>query len=138
MKQIVTLRQPLEVNGTKRKELSYDIEKITGDQFIEADARAHSKATQIGKVSLNVAETDTSFQLYLGFMAVIAENPDIDITDLERINGCDIMKFYRIGRNFTKGSVGEEDEEENLDSEESSLDEPTEVTPEPSTRTSKN
>ena len=138
MKEIVTLRQPLEINGKKRKELSYDIEKITGDQFIEADARAHSKATQIGKVSLNVAETDTSFQLYLGFMAVIAENPDIDITDLERINGYDIMKFYRIGRNFTKGSAGEEDEEENQDSEASSLDEPTEATPEPSTQTNKN
>lgn len=138
MKQIVTLHQPLEINGTKRKELSYDIQKITGDQFIEADARAHSKATQIGKVSLNVAETDTSFQLYLGFMAVIAENPDIDIADLERINGYDIMKFYRIGRNFTKGSAVDEDEEENLDSEASSLEEPTEATPEPSTRTSKN
>ena len=138
MKETVKLRQPLMINGKKRKELSYDIEKITGDQFIEADARAHSKATQIGKVSLNVAETDTSFQLYLGFMAVIAENPDIDIADLERINGCDIMTFYRIGRNFTKGSVGEEEEEANLDSEASSLSEDIETMPEPSTQTSKN
>lgn len=133
MREVLKLRQPLEVNGVKRKELSYDFEKITGDQFLEADARAHSRASQIGKVNINIAETDTSLQLYLGYMAIIAENPDIDIADLERINGRDIMEIYRIGRNFTKGSAGEEDEEENPDSEASSLDEDIEATPEPST-----
>jgi hypothetical protein len=131
----IKLSQPIEINGVARKELSYDIEKITGDQFVEADTRARSKASQLGTVSINVAETDNSLQMYLGFMAVIAVNPDIDITDLERICGRDIMKFYRIGRNFTKGSAGVEESTENPDSEESSLEEDTETMPEPSTLT---
>ena len=138
MRDVIKLRKPIEINGEKRTELSYDIEKITGDQFLEADARARAKASSIGKVSITVAETDDSLQLYLGYMAVIAENPDIDITDLERICGYDIMQFYRVGRNFTKGSAGEEVATENPDSEESSLEEHTETMPEPSSLVSEN
>ena len=135
MKQTITLRKPLLVNGVERKELSYDTEKITGGMFIEADARAATKAAGVGGIKVDVAETDTSLQYYLGAMAIIAENPEIDMTDLDRISGYDVMQIYRIGRNFTKGSAEKEEEEENPDSEESTSEKPVEVTQESSTQT---
>ncbi|MEE3480291.1 MAG: hypothetical protein VZQ81_09790, partial [Succiniclasticum sp.] len=61
---------------------------------------------------------NSSLHLYLGYEAIIAENPDIDITDLERIKGHDIMKVVAIGRNFTQASVEEEEATETPDSTE--------------------
>ena len=138
MENKLKLSKPLMVNGKERKELKYDISQITGEQFIEADARAHTKATRLGQVSIAVAETDDSLQLYLGMMAVIAVENEIDITDLERITGSDVMALYRIGRNFTKGSAEEEENMENPDSEENNSEELSEDMPEPTTQESEN
>lgn len=137
MEKTLTLIKPLKINGEEKKELKYDIEKITGEHFLEADARAHSKAAQLGKPSLTVAETDDSLQLYLGMMAIIAAEPEIDVVDLERIQGPDVMHLYRIGRNFTKGSAEAEEETESPDSEESNSEEPTEDMQEPTIAESK-
>lgn len=131
MENILTLKKPILINGKPRKELKYDISKITGEQFIEADARAHEKAARLGKPSIAVAETDDSLQLYLGMMAITAAEPEVDVMDLERIEGSDIMAIYRIGRNFIKGSAEEEEIMENPDSEENNSEEPTEDMPEP-------
>ncbi len=137
MEKTLTLIKPLKINGEERKELKYDIEKITGEQFLEADARAHEKANQLGKPCFTVAETDDSLQMYLGIMAIIAVEPEIDVKDLERIQGPDVMHLYRIGRNFTKGSAEAEEDTESPDSEESNSEEPTEDMPEHTTAESK-
>lgn len=134
MENTLTLKNPISVNGKKRKYFKYDISKITGEQFLEADVRAHEKAARLGKPSIAVAETDDSLQLYLGMMAITAVEPEVDVMDLERITGSDIMALYRIGRNFIKGSAEEEEDMENPDSEESSLEEPTEGMQEPTTQ----
>lgn len=138
MENKLTLTKPVLVNGKPRKELKYDISKITGEQFIEADVRAHEKAARLGKPSLAVAETDDSLQLYLGMMAVTAVEPEVDVMDLERITGSDIMALYRIGRNFIKGSAEEEESMENPGSEENNSEEHTEDMPEHSIQESEN
>lgn len=138
MENTLTLRNPILVDGKERKKFKYDISKITGEQFLEADVRAHEKAAMLGKPSITVAETDDSLQLYLGMMAVIAVEPEVDVTDLERITGSDIMQLYRIGRNFIKGSAEEEENTENPDSEENSSEEHTEDTQEHTTLESEN
>lgn len=138
MEKTLTLSKGIMINGVLRKEFRYDISQITGEQFIEADVRAHAKAAQLAKPSLTVAETDTSLQLYLGMMAVTAVEHEVDITDMERIQGTDVMQLYRIGRNFTKGSAEEEEDMENPDSEENNSEELTEDTQEPSIAESKN
>lgn len=129
MQKTLELGKAIKINGGLRKELKYDTEEITGDHFIEADARARDKAAHMGKVSFAVAETDQSLQLYLGMMAILAVEHDVDITDLERIKGHDVMKIYQIGRNFTKGSAEEEEKEASQDLEENNSEEPTEPTP---------
>lgn len=138
MENTLTLTTSILVNGKERKEFKYDISKITGEQFLEADVRAHEKAARLGKPSLAVAETDDSLQLYLGMMAVTAVETEVDIMDLERIKGNDIMKLYRIGRNFIKGSAEEEESMENPDSGEGSSEELSEDTQELITQESEN
>ena len=76
--------------------------------------------------SAGATELDYSMHLYLAMMAITAVNPDIDIADLERISGPDVMELVRIGRNFTTTRSGAPSEQN--DSESSS-----ETTPEPST-----
>lgn len=105
----VKLDNPIDINGKKVKELSYDTDKITGDMFCEADAITTTKAAKNKGISGVVPALNSSLHLYLGYEAIIAENPDIDIPDLERIKGTDIMKVVAIGRNFTQSSAEEEE-----------------------------
>ena len=120
----ITLRKPIMINGAEVKELTYDESEITNEQFCEADAARF--AASGNKPSMNVYEFDSGLHLYLGMMAVIAVNPHIDIKDLERIKGYDMIQFIRIGRNFIlPGAV----EGSSQDSSEGA----SEITPEPST-----
>ena len=57
---------------------------------------------------------------------ILAVNPDIDIADLERISGPDVMELVRIGRNFTTTRSA-------APSEQSGSESSLETTPEPST-----
>jgi len=62
-----------------------------------------------------------------GFAAIIAINPEIDISDLERVRGYDVMKIMRIGRDFISGKSEEPYTPDSSDAQ-------SETTPEPSTR----
>lgn len=117
------LHTPIEINGKQVKELTYDIHAITVAQFSEAESRKLS-ATPKGRAG--ALELDYSMHVYLGMMAVVAVNPEIDVTDLERITGADIMAMMKIGRNFILGRSAEP-------SEENSSGEDLEIIPEPST-----
>lgn len=132
MADTIYLSKPLKINGINVTDLTYDTNEITVEQFNQADIMSHEKATKTGKVSSLVAETDVTFALYLGFFAIIAVNPDIDIMDLERITGKDLWKIAQIGRLFFSTSAEEEEEEESEDSEADNSEEPAETTRESS------
>ena len=96
----ITLQEPITINGKQVKELTYDPLQITAQQFSEACAR--SAAIDKNKTfSFKMRENDYSLHLYLGMMAITAVNPDIDITDLERIKGFDVLAIADIGMLFT-------------------------------------
>lgn len=129
----IILSKPILINGNEVKELTYSVEDIGVEQFLEADAKAAGKAAALSQGSLRVAETDTSLQLYLGMMAILAVNHDIDITDLERITGSDMMLFIRVGRTFTSRSAEEEAEPESPGSEGKQSGKQSEITAGPTT-----
>ena len=111
MNNTITLKNPLKINGTYVKTLIYDTEKITGELYCVAEARkaAALNASGVGvsetmDPSLMVAEVNNPLHLFLGYAAVIAINPDIDWSDLERVTGSDINEFRKIGRFFITGS----------------------------------
>lgn len=129
MKEKFELGKPLLINGTNVTELTYDFEEIDCDSFTQAFSYAAAKAleaNQKGKQSAAIMEQDVNFHMYLGMQAIIAVNPEIDMTDLERIKGYDLVNIARLGRNFIYGKSGEI-------SNPSSSEEQSEATPESST-----
>lgn len=125
----IVLNNPITINGKKVKKLTYDANEITPAMFAEADAR---KMVASGAKSGNLSgavELDYGLHLYLGFAAITAVNPEVDIADLERIKGTDVIQVMRVGRNFIISSAG---------SKENNSDEQSETTPELSTHQSQN
>lgn len=120
--QKIVLTKPLMINGKLVSELTHDVTKITAGMFCEADA--YKVEASGNKVILTTYEGDASLHMYLGMQAVIAENPHIDIKDLERVTGPDLVKFIALGRNFIFAGV----RESNLETSE----EQSETTPAPS------
>ena len=120
MNGILKLKNPIEINGVKVKQLSYDTDAITATQFAEADAKKMRASGSKGGNLSGAVELDYSFHLYLGFAAIVAVNPEVDMTDLERLKGADVMEAMKIGRNFII-RPGEDSQEQS------------ETTPEPST-----
>ena len=111
----IKLSKPLKVNGKDLTELPYDFDAITVDGFAQAEINARKKKPS---TELSMMETDYIFHLYLGFEAVIAAEPKIDIADLERLTGKDVTKLMGAGRFFVLASAVPED----------SSDEPSEST----------
>jgi len=127
LKGTIALRNPITINGKMVKELTYDANEITPAMFAEADARKMlASGAKSGNLS-GAVELDYGLHLYLGFAAIIAVNPEIDFTDLERIKFPDVMQVMKVGRNFIISSAV---------SEEDSSDEQSEITPELSTHQS--
>lgn len=131
MKEVLKLKNPILINGKTVSEITYDIDEITGELFASADSKKMiASGSKTGNLS-GAAELDYSFQLYLGYAAIIAANPEYDWSDLERIKGRDNMAVMRIGRTFIVGSAASEED----DSEEPS--EITEKSSQPQSPTSK-
>ena len=94
------LENPILINGNEVAELTYDPQKITAEHFSIACARS-AALNKTQSFTFKMKENDYSLHLYLGMMAVIAENPSIDVTDLERIHGFDVLSLTQIGTFFT-------------------------------------
>lgn len=114
MKKTVMLDFPIMINGEQVKEMSYDAAKITTEQFLQASMKSADLAKS-QSFNFKLKENDYALHMYLGFMAVIAENPHISLEDLERIQGADILKFSDIGMLFTYRKLGGISEENSSD-----------------------
>ena len=127
-KNTLVLESPILINGKMVSELTYDPQEITAAQFSTACAK--SAALDKSKaITLKVKENDYALHLYLGMMAIIAVNPEIDVTDLERVKGFDVLSLTNIGTFFTLRKQA-------VPSEDTSSDEPSENTANTSTQTS--
>ena len=126
----IQLTNAIEINGKKVTTLSYDTDAITAAQFAEADARKMRASGSKGGNLSGAVELDYSFHLYLGFAAIVAVNPEIDFSDLERIKGYDVMEVMKVGRNFIMKRGEDSPADDSV--------EQSETTPEPSTPQSQN
>lgn len=125
MQGIIKLANPIPVNGKLLAELKYNTDKISGALFCEADVKRRIAAGVRNVALVPAAEFDYSLHLYMGYAAFIAVNPDLDFADMERTRGTDVVSIMDIGRNFMLQSEG---------SQQSSSDEQSAVTAEPSTQ----
>lgn len=126
MKQKLELRMPIMINGRNYKELEYDFDNLSCDDYAMAASYADAKslaASRQGKPNAAIMEQNVNLHMYLGMFSIAAANKELaDISDLERIRGYDLVEITRIGRNFITGSSEEP-------SAQSSLEKPSEVTP---------
>ena len=109
-KNTLILDNPIQINGQTVKELTYDPQEITADLFNIACAKS-SAMQKTQSFTFKLKENDHALHMYLGMMAVIAVNPGIDVTDLERIKGFDVLSLTNIGAFFTlrrEAAVSEE------------------------------
>lgn len=125
----IKLKNPITVNGRRIAELTYDTNAITAIGFIEAESKRKTAAGRAVNITPAV-EFDFGLHLYLGFAAIIAVNPEIDWSDLERLHGADVVEVTDIGRNFILRSGEESPENESA--------EPSETTPGSTTPASQN
>lgn len=125
MKKTMKLSKPLLVNDKELSELEYDAEEITAEQFTDACARSASLDKNNG-FTFKLRENDYALHLHLGFKAILAVNPSIDITDLERLKGNDLLEVADVGMLFTLRRSG-------APSEGKASEVPSETTAEPST-----
>lgn len=112
--QTIQLKTPLKVNGKDLTELPCDMDGITPEAYIKAEALANDKRGNEGSAAV-MAEIDYGFHLYLGFMGIIAADSKIDISDLERVKGRDLVKIASVGRFFALGTDAEDSAESSSD-----------------------
>ena len=118
----LTLQNPITINGKKVKTLTYDTDAITVGMFADAEARKLRATSNKGGGSAGACELDYSLHAYLAMMAIVAVNSDIDVSDLERISGPDVMELMRIGRNFTTARSAAQSEESGSESSSETLE----------------
>lgn len=131
MKKTLALAHPLLVNGKEVTTVDYDPEEISAVQYSIACQRSAAISKNNQSVTVKFRENDNSLHLYLGFMAIIAVNPQIDIADLERIKGTDVLNIADIGQVFIL-RISEAGSQKNNSEEQS------ETTAEPSMQASPN
>ena len=104
-KEVIKLAKPLLVNGKSIKELSYTLDLDVDDILVANENRA--KAHNNMDTAMKVVEFDTELHLYVGMQAIIKLNPEIDVRDLKRLSGTDVMPLFRIGRTFFTRNASE-------------------------------
>lgn len=124
MKKTLKLMHPLLVNGQEMTELDYDAEEINAVQYSIACQRSAAISKSNQSVTVKFRENDNSLHMYLGFMAIIAVNPQIDITDLERIKGTDVLNIADIGQVFILRISGAGSPQSNSDAQSETTQEP--------------
>ena len=117
----IKLNKPLLVNGVKMTAVKCDMDAVTFDGFCRAEARANAKRQAEGGGAAALAEQDYAFHVYLAFEGCVAADASVDVADLERLTGRDLIKFMQVGRFFALGADGE--------SAEGGSGEPSESTP---------
>lgn len=122
MRNSIKLRNPIMVNGKTIKELSYDTDEISVGLYAAACSKAIDSA-KAETFQAKMKETDYTTHLYMGMAAVIAINPEIDFTDLERVKGFDLLSLSQIGSFFIFGKSEEpSDQSESENSLENTAD----------------
>lgn len=97
MKNEIGLKTPITVNGQSVRTLYYDFDCFDSDAFFRANDRALSKMKQ-GRAG--AVELDYALHLCFAQEAVVIEMPELDINDLERMKGPDLLKLLAAGRDF--------------------------------------
>lgn len=102
----VVLSKGLMVNGQEVTEITLDFDGITTEDFCAAAGEASVKAAEAGGVSVG-SEFDAGFHVAIALRAAVRGTKGLDLMDVRRITGRDILKMARAGRTFCFALVAE-------------------------------
>ncbi|MDD3237916.1 MAG: hypothetical protein PHV37_07460 [Candidatus Gastranaerophilales bacterium] len=94
------LQEPIVINGAELKVIDYDISKIGVAEIGKAEIEKSKIFGRAAITNLKVAQADYLLHCLLGMQAIIACNPNIDMEDLKRIKGYDMVQVAAIGTRF--------------------------------------
>lgn len=100
----IHLTKPLKVNGADVSVLQCDFEKMTTQDFMAASAENSALVAVAGGVSLG-AEFDAGLHVALACRAIARTMPGVDLLDVKRVTGSDILQLQRAGRTFCLGGL---------------------------------
>lgn len=92
---VLKLSKPIMVNGKEVNEIPFDLDNMTAQDKMNASKRY----VKDGNI-VTVQELDPSYHIYLFTEAVIKANPELDATDVMRINAKDAAKAEKLVRDF--------------------------------------
>lgn len=92
---ILKLSKPIMVNGKEVKEIPFNFDDMTAQDKLNAS----KKYLRDGNI-VTVQELDPSYHMYMFTEAVIKANPEMDTTDVFRINAKDAAKAEKLVRDF--------------------------------------
>lgn len=104
MKTTIDLTNPIKINGETVSKLECDFSLLTTQDFVTASAKASASAAVAAGIA---TEMDPGFQMQLAIRAIARTMKGVDVVDLERITGYDILKVSRLGRDFICGGLAE-------------------------------
>ena len=92
MKCKMDLVNPIMIDGKKYKELTYDFQEITIEDYLEMESY------------FKIADSDfamtPTYCMAILFTAIIAVNRNMEYIDLMRLKGVDVINASILGRNF--------------------------------------
>lgn len=100
----IKLAHPLAVNGATLAELQCDFDKLTTQDFMAASAEVSGLAARSGGVLLGT-EFDAGLHVALACRAIARTMPGVDVLDVKRVTGADVLKLQRAGRAFCLGGL---------------------------------
>ena len=89
----IILFYPIKIDGKEVKTLNADTNALTAKQFLEATRQA-------GVMSNKMMEVNTELHMYLGAFACVNGEADIDVMDVLRVKGYDIVQITNVGQNM--------------------------------------
>lgn len=107
----ITLAKGFYDEGKLVKELAYDLDEVSSELYIEADARATQALLSKGGAKMTVSNFDDVARLYYGWASILAakenEKYAFDFDNLKLIKGPDLKRVANLGSTFL-ADLGEE------------------------------
>ncbi len=103
----ITLNSPILIDDEEIKELTYDVNAVTNEEYLDAAARR-----KVNNSNPTVPVNDMALLFAWGVQAILSANRDKNWTaeDFTRVRGADNWQIAQIGYAFFTGSPGEQAE----------------------------
>lgn len=121
------LDNPIKINGEEVRELKYDFDELTVEDYTNAEVAKSAAMGSSGAMVQKMAQLDSTLHIYIAMAAVIAVNRSYTYLDLNKIRGLDLNKLMKAGQSFFTRRKSEESEQNSLKNSQEGMQDTTDV-----------